>query len=75
MSDTLTPQEHNVFEVITTAANLCLVRGFYEGKPVGVVALIDEQEDGINIHPIAMLLDDEMKEKLEPTDDYEKREV
>jgi len=70
----LTDKEQEIFEVITTAANLCLVRGLYEGKPVGVVALLDDyKKDGVVIHPIAILLDDEMKEKLEPTDDYEKQ--
>lgn len=62
----ITEREQEIFEILTNASNLCLVKATLDGQEVGVIGLINETKDGIFVKPIAIIVSEDMERKLQP---------
>lgn len=65
----ITDQERQIFEVITNASNLCLVKGTLRGEEVSLVSLIQDKEDDVDVYPLAILVTDEIRVELKPDEE------
>jgi len=64
MSRPLTDQEARTFKAIQRAPNVALVQVTFDGTETAVIATITEDSGGYAIHPLAVLLTDEMLSRL-----------
>lgn len=49
-----------VFEAIRVCANMALLQGEFDGKRAVFIVSVDEDSDGLNIQPLAIMLDDNL---------------
>lgn len=60
----LDEQQKQMFDAILAVENVSLLSGFYDGKPTGIICFFKQDQFGINVYPVAVMLTKEMSEKV-----------